>query len=52
MLDDLEIVNEAAVQMELYVERKPRWLEAVKEGTTAGCEVSVDRGFVTVRISL
>ena len=44
MLDDLEIVNEAAVQMELYVERKPRSLEVVKEDTTARYQVSVDQG--------
>ena len=40
------LVCPVSVQMELYVEWKLRWLEAVKEGTT------VDRGCVIVRISL
>jgi hypothetical protein len=30
--------------MEPYVEREPRWLEVVRGGTTARCEISVDRG--------
>jgi hypothetical protein len=44
VLDDLDNVNEAAVPMELYVERKPRSLEVVREGTIARYQVSVDPG--------
>jgi hypothetical protein len=41
VLDDPKIVNEAAVQMELYVERKPAWLKAVEGAQQRDAELGI-----------